>query len=396
MIKLANNLYQLFLKQAQNPQNPQNPPRPHPHPDSAWFSQGNEYSAWLKNFEKSQPSASNSPSFLEEFANRRAAIDQHLNLAAADPGRVIRERAVNIPPAILAARPSLPSRSPREIFESSYGNNAELVERMRAAAAAYQAANPAAVHFGTPQYGVNEWNRQIPIEYKISAPWTRASTNASYNTKLDSLAAYGRFAQENVFGLPTVGDVNPGQIEYFVGPNGGVQGKIVNNRDPFERLNGILQGNNQQLMNPAAVGVHEATHAMQINKPQTGAWDLSSSTSAPKSRYDVVEKARRGITGWPNGPVGQQISYGESTSELPAHISEMKQIYYQATGKEPILDSAEKRQEFLRWWEQNGDLPKPRYKPIIDKLKNVYTPEQQEYLLRSVVSNITAPPGHYT
>ena len=391
MIKLANNLYKLFLKQAQNP----------PFRDfNRGNERGNEFSTWLKNIEPPQPQNS-SP--LVQSANQIAAINQHLNLAAADPSGMIRERAVDIPPAVLAARPLLPSRSPREIFESSYGNNAELVERMRAAAAAYQTTHPDAVNFGTPQYGVNEWNRQIPVEYKISDP----STQASYNSKLDSFAAYNRFAQQNVFGVPTVGGVNPGQIEYLVGPNGGLQGKIVNNnnnREPLERLNGILRGDTGQLASVPAVGVHEATHAMQTNRPINGEkWDLNRNTPAPKSRYDVVqavtdsEKARRGIS-WPQNLLNDQrgISYGESTSELPAHISEMKQIYYQATGKEPILDSAEKRQEFLRWWGQNGDLPQPRYKPIIDKLKNVYTPEEQEYLLRSVVSNITAPPGHYT
>jgi hypothetical protein len=294
----------------------------------------------------------------------------------ASPGSpsVGRSRGMNkFEPQVSARVEPIGETTPRKQFEKTYGE--ELTEEL----------------FDKAHAAQQEWQDKNPD--KLISPIIPSYTSDLTDRTIKIYP--GRIGQSENTPLSEVNDLN---ALYVPGLN--PEGGFIDNAPPLGRFDNTSEKFDQLSSNPkvkeliesaipgfwtrrlfgdfrsyvpgagkaspgAFVGQHEATHALQ------------NFAGAPASDLQAM----------PSG------HYGLRPIEFPAHLSELKARYFKDTGTVPFMDQLDQRLSFMNYLRRELDdssnesssSEKTRYQPIMEYLQNA-DPEEQEFLLRSIVS----------
>ena len=306
--------------------------------------------------------------------------------------------------------------TPRAQYESVYGKQltADLTNRATQAQNEWESRNPeVGLSPAIPNYRPAWFDRDVPVWNAAGSPYEEApSTNDPVEKMREDAVGAGyvpslgwvrgeetkdpppggfidQVPQLNRFNLPG----SPGYRALMASPAGE---SLLDTLKPyneyvpeylrFEGLNDLH----------SLMGLHEANHALQnFSKMQV---DTSGRNKVPASFRPLdEEKAYRVVGSSLPKTVNKrdlaEAEYPLRMVEFPAHLSEMKARYYRDTGTAPYMDDPEQRKAFMDYWKSRlEEAPgrsglNIRYGPVFRYLDTLSDPQEQEFLLRSIVGN---------
>jgi hypothetical protein len=144
------------------------------------------------------------------------------------------------------------------------------------------------------------------------------------------------------------------------------------------------------------LGLHEANHALQnFSKMKVDTRDIDKMPASfrPLDEEEAYRVVGSSMPKTVNKHDLAEAEYPLRMVEFPAHLSEMKARYYRDTGTAPYMDDPEQRKAFMNYWKSRiGGSPARsglniRYGPVFRYLDTLSDPQEQEFLLRSIVGN---------